>query len=167
MVCCGLINAPMELERTQDMHNGTVVAAEPRFSRVTEGSRRAHRKRPCSAALRQRSPPGAASDVRWLTQPPSIPRPYAHRESALGVTGPDGTGGKKKTKSRAGGNTWRAVQSGLAMHWFHGISKSICDGFTSTLLSIMCAATTHPYHSQRSKTVNKRYGKKRNERKPN
>lgn len=103
MVCCRLIKAPTELERTQDMHNGTVEL----------------RSHVLAAGITQRAPLfyDPRQDTHACAQMPGYSRPYAHRESAPEVTGP--TRRHCWIRKGRGESCFLAIRRGLRVICFH------------------------------------------------
>ena len=88
MVGCGLVTAPTGLERTQDIHNGTVAA-------------RSHG--PGGPGVTHSAPSifGPQSARRTCARRTLRPRPYAHWSGAPGVTGPMRKNGNARRHRRA------------------------------------------------------------------
>lgn len=117
MVGCCLIMAPTELERTQDMHNGTC----PRRSHGPEGPG-IDGAAPLFCGPHRDTPRRAAR----------CSKPYAHKEGASEVTGPKGSGKGEEATRRGCARVSGVVGSDRARFFSRG-SRSICDGFTSCL----------------------------------
>lgn len=126
--CCGLVRAPTELERTQDMHTAT-LPKRVLLARTTP---------PPSLDLRPPSDkPMTAPRGRWANR---CSQPYAHEESAREVTRPLRARGPKTVDDdtqRSASLTWhrtsehgRRLMDQTGQGAFHRVCLSmfVCDG---------------------------------------
>ena len=123
MVCCGLIKARIELERTQDMHNGTVAQRSHIPSRSRRHEARAlvlqppSRHRACALLL-------APEAIRPLTE-----RPRGDRTDVFvrGKARPsDGSRRREMTRREGREREVKGRSDGAHPlgHWFHGDAQS-------------------------------------------
>lgn len=132
MVCCCLISARIELERTQDMHNGTLARRSHIPSRSRRHNARAlalqpsSRRRACARRLAPEAirppterPRGDRTDV-FVRGRGDAPRMARSTSSGEGRTGT-----RTHTQQRRGARQRRRSDGAHPLgHWFHGDAQS-------------------------------------------